>query len=68
MIITITPTTLSQLGDPKYFANLKYVAVAGEKITTPLKNLWSRHVVLINKYGPTEGAIMTHENRLSEDS
>ncbi|KAG9398346.1 hypothetical protein AC1031_014685 [Aphanomyces cochlioides] len=59
--IVCTPTALSLLGDPHLYPSLKYVAVAGEALSYPLKNLWASHVHLINKYGPSECAIETHE-------
>ncbi|CAK4685377.1 unnamed protein product, partial [Aphanomyces euteiches] len=59
--IVCTPTALSLLGDPHLYPSLKYVAVAGEALPYPLKDLWASHVHLINKYGPSECAIETHE-------
>ncbi|CAK4698598.1 unnamed protein product [Aphanomyces euteiches] len=59
--VMCTPTALSQLGDPSTFANLKFVALAGEQISPTLKDQWSRHVTFLNKYGPTECSAVTHE-------
>ncbi|RHY24598.1 hypothetical protein DYB32_008781, partial [Aphanomyces invadans] len=58
--LTITPTGLSKLGDPRHFPRLKVVLVGGEALPTALKNLWCQHVRLINAYGPTECCILSH--------
>ncbi|KAG9398316.1 hypothetical protein AC1031_014657 [Aphanomyces cochlioides] len=64
--ILITPTALSSLGSPSNYAGLKFVSVGGEQITSTLKDHWASHVKFMNKYGPTECAIVTHEVQLDE--
>ncbi|KAH9119619.1 hypothetical protein AeMF1_007789, partial [Aphanomyces euteiches] len=66
--VLITPTALSLLGHPAKFPNLKFVAVGGEKMTVQLRDLWAPHVTLMNKYGPSECAIVSHENHLQVNS
>ncbi|KAG9408990.1 hypothetical protein AC1031_020894 [Aphanomyces cochlioides] len=62
--IVCTPTALSQFGSPTQYSNLKFVAVAGEQISSSLKDMWAPHVTFMNRYGPTECAVETHETRL----
>ncbi|CAK4705999.1 unnamed protein product, partial [Aphanomyces euteiches] len=62
--IFCTPTGLSLLGSPLVYPSLKYVGVIGEAISSSLKNLWAQHVPLLNRYGPSECAIQTHEGHL----
>ncbi|CAK4544566.1 unnamed protein product, partial [Aphanomyces euteiches] len=59
--IFCTPTGLSLLGSPVFYPSLKYVGVIGEAISSSLKNLWAQYVPLLNRYGPSECAIQTHE-------
>ncbi|KAH9144153.1 hypothetical protein AeNC1_019478, partial [Aphanomyces euteiches] len=40
-MVTITPTGLSLLGDPKKYPRLRCVGVAGESVPTSLRDLWA---------------------------
>ncbi|KAL2911427.1 hypothetical protein HK105_209106 [Polyrhizophydium stewartii] len=64
----ITPTGLSQLGDPSQYAQMHTVAMVGEACPKELKDLWSRDCVVMNAYGPTEISIMSHAAQLQHDS
>ncbi|KAL2911138.1 hypothetical protein HK105_209404, partial [Polyrhizophydium stewartii] len=64
----ITPTGLSQLGDPSQYAHMRTVAMVGEACPKELKDLWSRHCVVMNAYGPTEISIMSHAAQLQHGS
>ncbi|KAF0689032.1 hypothetical protein As57867_019407, partial [Aphanomyces stellatus] len=59
-VLSCTPTALAQLGHPRQYPKLKYVAVGGEALSLQLKDLWVQHVCLSNCYGPSECAIETH--------
>ncbi|KAH9158405.1 hypothetical protein LEN26_002993 [Aphanomyces euteiches] len=59
-MVTITPTGLSLLGDPKKYPRLRCVGVAGESVPTSLRDLWADKVRFINCYGPSEGSMGTH--------
>ncbi|XJO74647.1 hypothetical protein BDV3_005439 [Batrachochytrium dendrobatidis] len=65
--VFITPTGLSQLGNPHDYPNLKHVVLAGEIVPAGLKQKWSSHVQLSNAYGPTEASIISHLGRLYLD-
>ncbi|RHZ05571.1 hypothetical protein DYB37_005300, partial [Aphanomyces astaci] len=65
-VVGITPTGLSHLGDPSQYPRLKLVAHGGEVMPSALKDLWADHVTLVNRYGPSEGAIETHVQCLSK--
>ncbi|KAL2911134.1 hypothetical protein HK105_209408 [Polyrhizophydium stewartii] len=60
----ITPTGLSDIGDPSKYPNLKCVVLCGEPCPEALKELWSPHVALYNAYGPTEVSFVSHLGRL----
>ncbi|KAH9168704.1 hypothetical protein AeNC1_017865, partial [Aphanomyces euteiches] len=62
--IVCTPTALSQFGSPTQYSKLKFVAVAGEQISSSLKDVWAPYVTFVNRYGPTECAVETHEAKL----
>ncbi|RHY20361.1 hypothetical protein DYB32_010051 [Aphanomyces invadans] len=66
-VMLCTPTALGQLGDPTQYPNLKVVCVGGESCPLPLVKVWSRHVKLLNLYGPSECAIVTHFGQLHPD-
>ena len=59
-VLGCTPTALAQFGYPEDFPNLKVVSVVGEVCPIALKNRWSVHCKMMNLYGPSECAIMTH--------
>ncbi|RHY32769.1 hypothetical protein DYB32_002264 [Aphanomyces invadans] len=63
--LTCTPTALSLLGDPAQYPRLQVVAVAGEACPVALKDIWAPKVVLLNLYGPSECAIMSHGGRMT---
>ena len=63
-----TPTALSQFGQPEMYPLLQCIGVCGEPISSALMNLWAAKVVVINKYGPSEGAMHTHDFHLSPES
>ncbi|RQM27943.1 hypothetical protein B5M09_007117 [Aphanomyces astaci] len=65
-VVGITPTGLSHLGEPSQYPRLKLVAHGGEVMPSALKDLWADHVTLVNRYGPSEGAIETHVQCLSK--
>ncbi|KAI9324350.1 hypothetical protein DFJ73DRAFT_768382 [Zopfochytrium polystomum] len=52
-VLHITPTGLGQL-NPEAFPNLKQIFVGAEHLPAALAEKWSRHLRLINLYGPTE--------------
>ncbi|KAF0712301.1 hypothetical protein As57867_004861, partial [Aphanomyces stellatus] len=58
--VACTPTALAALGHPTEYPQLKVVSVAGEACPIALKDLWAPHVRLMNLYGPSECAVMTH--------
>ncbi|KAL2911701.1 hypothetical protein HK105_208833 [Polyrhizophydium stewartii] len=60
----MTPTGLSDIGDPSKYPNLKCVVLCGEPCPEALKELWSPHVALYNAYGPTEVSFVSHLGRL----
>ncbi|KAL2911431.1 hypothetical protein HK105_209101 [Polyrhizophydium stewartii] len=60
----MTPTGLSDIGDPIKYPNLKCVVLCGEPCPEALKELWSPHVALYNAYGPTEVSFVSHLGRL----
>ncbi|KAL2911132.1 hypothetical protein HK105_209413 [Polyrhizophydium stewartii] len=64
----ITPTGLSQIGDPHILHNIKYVAVGGEACSTQLKDAWAAQATVHNAYGPTEISIMSHTSELKVGS
>ncbi|KAL2911423.1 hypothetical protein HK105_209102 [Polyrhizophydium stewartii] len=64
----ITPTGLSQLGNPSQYPHMRTVAMVGEACPNELKDLWSRDCVVTNAYGPTEISIMSHAAHLQHDS
>ncbi|KAG9398938.1 hypothetical protein AC1031_014020 [Aphanomyces cochlioides] len=64
----ITPTALAQMGTPELFPNLKFLGVAGEPLPSSLKDLWASHVSFVNKYGPAECAMLSHESFLDVES
>ncbi|KAL2912491.1 hypothetical protein HK105_207980 [Polyrhizophydium stewartii] len=64
----ITPTGLSQLGQPSKYPHMRTVAMVGEACPRELKNLWSRQSVVMNAYGPTEISIMSHAGQLQYES
>ncbi|KAH9190127.1 hypothetical protein AeNC1_007894 [Aphanomyces euteiches] len=66
--LVCTPTALSLLGAPSNFPNFRFIAVAGEPISISLKNLWAPFVTLMNRYGPTECSVETHETILHTDT
>ncbi|CAK4637495.1 unnamed protein product [Aphanomyces euteiches] len=59
-MLSITPTGLSLLGDPKKYPRLRCVGVAGESVPTSLRDLWADKVRFINCYGPSECSMGTH--------
>ncbi|KAH9149289.1 hypothetical protein AeRB84_007600 [Aphanomyces euteiches] len=67
-VLSCTPTGLSLLGDPSQYPRMKFVAVGGEVLSTPLKDLWTKFVVLTNCYGPSECAIQTHECQMDANN
>ncbi|KAL2915124.1 hypothetical protein HK105_205228 [Polyrhizophydium stewartii] len=56
----ITPTGLSQMGQPESLPNLVQITVGGEACPTELKDLWAPHVRFNNAYGPTEISFISH--------
>ncbi|KAF0690986.1 hypothetical protein As57867_017645, partial [Aphanomyces stellatus] len=59
-VLMCTPTGLQHLGHPSLYPNLRFVIAAGEPCPTSLKTLWASTVEMINVYGPSECAILTH--------
>ncbi len=60
--IHATPSFLEFIPLAKY-PSLKRIISAGERCNPQLAKAWSAHVDFINKYGPTESTISTHEYR-----
>ncbi|KAF0692042.1 hypothetical protein As57867_016763, partial [Aphanomyces stellatus] len=67
-VLMCTPTALSLMGHPSAYPNLKSVCVAGEAISSQLKDLWCPSVCFMNVYGPTECSIATHFVELTAKS
>lgn len=60
--IHATPAFLEFIPVQRY-PTLKRIISAGERCNPKLAQAWSAHVDFINKYGPTESTISTHEYR-----
>ncbi|KAL2911609.1 hypothetical protein HK105_208910 [Polyrhizophydium stewartii] len=60
----VTPTGLSQIGEPETLPNLHTVSLGGEACPKDLKDKWAKSVNLMNAYGPTEISIMSHMSKL----
>ncbi|RHY32976.1 hypothetical protein DYB32_002012 [Aphanomyces invadans] len=66
-VLATIPTGLALLGDPAQYPQFKCVYTGGEALPTYLKDLWCDNVALVNAYGPTEGAMITHVETMSRD-
>ncbi|KAK9686116.1 hypothetical protein K7432_015269 [Basidiobolus ranarum] len=60
--IALTPTIASYI-NPEKVPSVQKLMVAGEMLTTTVKNSWSPKVKLSNGYGPTETAVLCLINR-----
>ncbi|KAL2913774.1 hypothetical protein HK105_206790, partial [Polyrhizophydium stewartii] len=60
----VTPTGLSQIGEPETLPNLHTVSLGGEACPRDLKDKWAKSVNVMNAYGPTEISIMSHMSKL----
>lgn len=60
-----TPSFLQLIPVRKY-RSLKRIISAGERCSHQLAEAWSANVEFINKYGPTESTISTHEYRYTK--
>ncbi|KAJ3405348.1 hypothetical protein HDV05_006629 [Chytridiales sp. JEL 0842] len=58
--VFMTPTGLSQLGNPSQYPKIKTITVGGEPCPNNLKELWALVATFNNFYGPTEVSIMSH--------
>ncbi|MFC3196161.1 amino acid adenylation domain-containing protein [Parapedobacter deserti] len=64
--IHATPSFLKFIPVRKY-SNLKRIIAAGERCARELADAWCAYVEFINKYGPTESTISTHEYRYQKN-
>ncbi|KAL2917081.1 hypothetical protein HK105_203513 [Polyrhizophydium stewartii] len=64
--VIMTPTGLSQLGDPKQYPTIKTITVTGENCPQDLKDLWASHVSFVNGGGPSEVSILGHIGQLRQ--
>ncbi|KAJ3163254.1 hypothetical protein HDU86_002424 [Geranomyces michiganensis] len=56
-MMMITPTALTQMGNPTHYPRLKRVTAVGEKLGVGLASLWAPYVELVNGYGPSETCV-----------
>jgi amino acid adenylation domain-containing protein len=63
---TMVPTAAAIL-QPDEVPTLKHLSLGGEPIRPDLHLRWSRHVVLMNSYGPAECSVLTTMGSLAPD-
>lgn len=56
----LTPSLAESFGSPATLPTLKDLYVGGEPMTRTLVEAWAQHVRLVNMYGPTEVAQLSH--------